>query len=446
MGILLESSFYQAGPHYADGLKNPDAVSPSGTTIRENFLDWSRQCVEVFRNHPSILKWSYTNEGFSRFTFVADAFYEHDGTRPVGCDDAETVDERGRQYTYNEAGPNLWKYRDGERNRTRSIGEYSWPFTYVKGPDLLEVKMLEYGLVLRGLRYSGFDDMRAYRMTPIMAERNKAYRKFDAAYEMAKRGMSRVLICDKAYDALGRKPEPPLLQPGTEIERTLVVFNDDYQDGEEVLVEWELRTADGVADSGDFTVNLPKGAHTDHAIRFTTPDVTEDTPARFIVKASKNGVQKYLDDQWYRFIVSPDAPEEPLEPRVETLSGGDVPEGAGFDDVARELKFEGDWQHERDRQYYGGTKSVSNSAGASLSFDFEGSGLVIYAKADEGLGSFKVFLNDELKDTVSTDSAEEENRKKVYEITGLDPSSHNVRLEIVGDGFVGLDYFGVLQD
>ncbi len=292
----------------------------------------------------------------------------------------------------------------------------------------------------RGLRYSRFDDSRAYRMTPIMAERNKAYRKFDAAYEMAKRGMSRVLVCDKAYDALGRKPEPPLLRPGTKIQRTLIVFNDDYQDGEEVLVEWEARTPDAVADSGSFTVTLEKGAHTERNITFETPEAADGTPLQLVVKASKNGVPKYLDDQWYQFQIGKNGHGATVVMGGGTPASGDVPEG--YDNTWTLLTYSGNWRHEQDAQYLGNTKSISDSAGASVSFDFEGSKLAVYAKTGAGLGSFRIFIDGELRETVSTQGADAYGQV-VYEIEGMDATSHSVRLEVVGDGWVGLDYFGL---
>ncbi len=441
MGVLLESSFYQNGS-YAEGLNNPDALSPSGTTIRENFLEWSRQCVEMFRNNPSILKWSYTNEGFARFEFVSQPYYDYDGTRPVGCDDAETPDEYGRQYSYNEAGGNLWNYNVGGAtgDRCRSIGEYSWPLRYVKGTDSVASKMLEFGLVTRGLRYAEFDDMRAYRMTPIMAERNKAYRKYEEAFEMAKRGMSRVLVADKEYDKLGRLRTPPILPASSQVARTLIVFNDDYQDGEDVLVEWEARTPEAVADSGSFTVTLEKGTHTEQTITFTTPETADGTPLQLVVKASKNGTPKYLDDQWYQFQIGENGHGTSVVMGGSAPASGDVPEG--FDNMSTLLTYSGNWRHEQDSQYLGNTKSVTNSAGASVSFDFEGSSLAVYAKTDTSLGSFRIFIDGELKETVST-QGQEAFQQKVYEIEGLDASSHAVRLEVVGDGWIGLDFFGL---
>ena len=304
MGVLLESSFYQTHS-YAEHGKNPQAVGPGGTTLEQNFRTWGEECVRTFRNHPSILKWSYTNEGFGKLTFMEEPFRQFDGTRPVGCDDAETADEVGRQYTNNEAHKNLWTWREHTKDKCSSIGEYSWPYTarYVGGDDPLASKMLEYGLTIRGLRKAGFDDMRAYRMTGIMAERNKAYRKFDRALRMAARGMSPLLVCDMSYDAMGRFPEIPVLQAGAPNQRELIVFNDDRSGDDQITVHWQLLADDDVCCQGSQQLRVAMGEYATISISMDIPSDAASDQVQLVLSASKQGEVRYRDDEWYRFSI-----------------------------------------------------------------------------------------------------------------------------------------------
>ena len=86
------------------------------------------------------------------------------------------------------------------------------------------------------------------------------------------------MLFDKAYDDLGIEPlmtkEYPTLSSGSENERTLVLYNDDYR-GTELAVDVRL-VADGKSYAGGKKMyHLALGEHRDIPISFQVPAVRD---------------------------------------------------------------------------------------------------------------------------------------------------------------------------
>lgn len=296
--VILESNIY--GSHQGN-VSCPPATDPDGRTLFENIETWIKQCVRTYKNHPSIVVWSAGNEG--GYCRGGDTFCQWfkaaADTRLVSYDEPtyRHSDINNMHYDYNIADERLYDIpliRPGDKPSAQ--GEFGW---FGGANDF------DNGLVTRGYRYSGYVDVRPYRMNNVFNERNKGFREYEQEFRVIRNGMAAVAVWDKEYDKLGKQPKRPELVGGTSIARNLIVVNDDRLDGDQVLVEWVAKIDGRTVDSGSFRVTLANGSKTERQITVRVPRVSENKEMLLELKASKNGVEKYLDDFWYRFVVRP---------------------------------------------------------------------------------------------------------------------------------------------
>jgi hypothetical protein len=298
--VILESNMY--GSHQGK-VACPPATDPEGRTVLQNCETWIDECVRTYKNHPCIVVWSAGNEG--GYCGGAEAFCRWfkaaDDTRLVIYDDGafRHSDIRNRHYGYSIADERLYDMPP----RIHPPGPGPWgrgEFGWFNGAN-----DFDNGLVTRGYRYAGYVDVRPYRMNNVFNERNKGFSNFDEQFRVIRNGMAAVAVWDKKYDGLGKHPRRPELAGGTSVERDLIVVNDDRLDGDQVLVEWAAKVDGRAVDSGNFVVELANGGKTERRITVRLPRVSEDKEMLLELKASKKGVNKYLDDFWYRFVVKP---------------------------------------------------------------------------------------------------------------------------------------------
>ncbi|MBR6771246.1 MAG: glycoside hydrolase N-terminal domain-containing protein, partial [Lachnospiraceae bacterium] len=117
------------------------------------------------------------------------------------------------------------------------------------------------------------------------------------------------------------------------------------------------------------------------------------------------------------------------------------------------LTWEGTWSvwEGEPNKHGGGTKTESSTTGSSISYEFQGSAIAVYAHKNSNCGSFKIYIDDELQQNseggntfslAANDSAQQEiYRWDVPE--GDTQSTHTIKLEVAENKSVNLDFFRV---
>jgi hypothetical protein len=168
--------------------------SPVHELYMRNSLAWVRQWVRQRRQHPSIVAWSAENENGCAFrecltsgacysalsdgeiALLAATVHEHDDSRPVGCDGDQigSADHLPgapgytiTSYHYPEGYGKSWQATERTiylelktKGRPNSVGEFMTDYSSSGGTD----NKLWHGLVVRGLRYTGWSDIRPYTL------------------------------------------------------------------------------------------------------------------------------------------------------------------------------------------------------------------------------------------------------------------------------------------
>ena len=125
------------------------------------------------------------------------------------------------------------------------------------------------GLQTRGYRYANWFDIRPYNPHYTGALSADGLKDgYKDAWDLIVKSFAAVAVFDREYDALGPFPDPPELRAGSRAIRTLIVYNDTFED-EAVTVMWHAEM-DGARIAGaesDLRVEL--GDHTELEIAFT---------------------------------------------------------------------------------------------------------------------------------------------------------------------------------
>ncbi|BCX49831.1 beta-galactosidase [Haloferula helveola] len=318
---------------------------------RENMVNHVRQLFARDRNHASVVRLSISNEPDWSATDSVDfqealyaAAMEVDGTRPISIDAAEYDYQPGSKrgglghanfscFRHYGTDNRQWgRYTDevfSVANRPFGSGEHLWD------RDNTAQGFLWFATSTANMRIKGASDIRPYTLLsawasvipgtrtrdmrlenppwndeelyPLYGEDNLPDPWANPQIRRVQAGFHPMLVADAAYwdttrlsNTAGDWPaHPPYLSPGSEVARSLSVFNDMFHGGTSVEVSWALRngSADGeLEESGSFTVNVPYGYKTTEQIRFTTPDVPNGTPLYLVLSASKEGVEVFREE------------------------------------------------------------------------------------------------------------------------------------------------------
>jgi hypothetical protein len=330
MGLFIidESALY-ARPIYA---ADHSALLPN---VRAWIGDW----IRAHRNHPSIIMWSAENEcGWMHGSLMrgapisdadllslGDAIREQDPTRPVTYDGDGDVGDAVVNWHYPEgfeALPRRESERSGPVGAPGSIygwaemglelspaGLPDWTEGVGYGPTLYPDKPTGLGEFLacgwveelkpdvfwwhgtwcRGMRYTDYTDIRPYTLGWTYGDEQP-----EAKRNLAN-SFAPVALFDKEYDDLGIEPlmsgECPQVEEGETLQRTLVLYNDEWADTS-VTVEVEVRSGGTVHASGRKAVELALGEHTDIPCSFQVPNVG-DAEMEMVLRTYKGGVKKF---------------------------------------------------------------------------------------------------------------------------------------------------------
>ncbi|MDP9148885.1 MAG: beta-galactosidase, partial [Myxococcota bacterium] len=309
-------------------------------TGHDFMVSHARAMVLRDRNHPSVIRWSQSNEENLSSTdsvqFATDlytAITALDPTRPV------SADLGGAGHTYDAMTyPNFatfGHYLDGLGMYTEQVGarpdrpfgqgEFVWPSDQsaqgmmwfatgtaaMRAKDASEIRpytlLSAWASVIPGVRTTMMKLEPTYPARvvnpPLFGEDNLADPWSNPILLRIQRAFHPVLVADLAYwqanrlsNASGSWPTVvPALARNVDSPRTLAIFNDTFS-VTTVTVVWEVR-ADGpagpIASTGTLTLDVPLGGMVSRPITIHTPSA--GTTASLVLRATKNGVPLFED-------------------------------------------------------------------------------------------------------------------------------------------------------
>jgi hypothetical protein len=279
------------------------------------------------RNHPSIVRWSQSNEPNDASTdsaeFEADLFNaitKLDGTRPISADPFLNGSNYGLPSPdFATAGHyigGLGAYTElvnANKDNPAGQGEYIWP------KDNSRQGLTWFGTSAMEMRRQDASDVRPYallsgwasvipgvmttKMTieqggpPLFGEDNLPDPWSSPIIRRIQHGFSPVLVADQAYWDANKNSNPngdwpaspPAIAKGATRMVNLVIFNDTF-DGTSVDVTWEVHadSATGtIGAMGTLTADVPLGSMTTKPITITAPSA--GTKCYLVLRAQKNG-------------------------------------------------------------------------------------------------------------------------------------------------------------
>jgi hypothetical protein len=271
-----------------------------------NAKTWLGPWIKARRNHPSIIMWSAENEmgaGWlnwmtsSEIKSLGDEIRRFDTSRPVNYDGDEDVGDAVVNFHYPEGYLNppsgsIYSWESLVSSKPTGVGEFLTSYD-VNG----EENQWWHGIWVRGMRYGNFADIRPYTL-------NWAWQQTPDSLKVLnlKNCYAPIALFDKDYDDLGISPyltgTYPILSEGETVDRTLVLYNDEFRDSviaiEVLLKSGGITHAEGVA---QFNVTL--GNHIDIPISFQVPNIGGNL-LEMVLTSSKNGVNKFEETRMFQ--------------------------------------------------------------------------------------------------------------------------------------------------
>jgi hypothetical protein len=214
-------------------------------------------------------------------------------------------------------------------------------------PDMISQGQWVRGVcrMLRAMRYAGLSDSRLYAswmyafdpietdlqpvwtdltapgIKPVILHRpiinvfsdDYADVRYSNAYEYYRDSFSPVAVFDKEADRQNRiGVPPPTFNPADSLSRTLVVYNDEFSGGTEVVVTMTLEAWDPHSGSsellghGSVTLNVPYGEKREREIRFLLPGKVQQAHWLLLTLAgSKDGAERFRETSRLGALVKP---------------------------------------------------------------------------------------------------------------------------------------------
>ena len=293
----------------------------------DNMVGHAQAMVLRDRNHPSIVRWSQSNEAGSASTdsaqFETDLFNaitKLDGTRPI------STDPFGTGTNYGLPSPDfavVGHYIGGIGAYTENVnannnnpygqGEYIW------SKDNTRQGLTWFGTSAMAMRRQDASDIRPYTLlsgwssfvpgtkrttmtieqggNPVFGEDNLPDPWSSQIIRRIQHGFSAVLVADKDYweankmsNANGDWPASvPSLAKGAARATTLLIFNDTFS-GTSIDITWEVHadSATGtLGATGTLTADVPFATMVTKSINITAP--ASGTKCYLVLRAQKNG-------------------------------------------------------------------------------------------------------------------------------------------------------------
>jgi hypothetical protein len=117
----------------------------------------------------------------------------------------------------------------------------------------------------------------------------------------------------------------------------------------------------------------------------------------------------------------------------------------GINDGSARLDYGGTWREVEHGSYWGDSAHTASRAGRDVRLSFTGGGAAIVAALGPTRGSFRVYVDGELRRTVKTHAGSTAYRQVVYTVQWPEIGEHRIRLVVVGtDGHPRVDLDGIL--
>ena len=279
--------------------------SANSATLLANAKILAAAWIRGHRNHPSIIRWSSGNETVFIYAIYSAGQMKElcnymltlDPTRPISCDG-------DRDFGWNTLD---WHYLEGydvspvgsiyqwntKVSPSRPTGTGEWCTSY--GPaDNVWCQ----GTYTRGYRYGNWADIRPYTCGWVLSSATQG-----AGLNFVK-SFAAVALFDKAYDGLGIAPVKsgtyPSVAAGSQLNRTLVLYNDEFRDTN-VTIQVDIVAGGTTYASATKGYLLPLGYHLDIACGFQVPNVGGST-FDLVLTTKKGGVTKFTESK--RFNVT----------------------------------------------------------------------------------------------------------------------------------------------
>jgi hypothetical protein len=306
----------------------------------DNMVSHTRALVLRDRNHPSVIRWSQSNEenlsptdSVQFATDLYNAIMALDPTRPISADVSGTshaydtlVRPNFSVYGHYYSGLGLFSDDPGPRpDRPFGQGELIWP------SDVTRQGFMWFATGTVGMRIKDASEIRPYTLLsawasvipgvrttmmrleptypagiinpPLFGEDNLPDPWSNPIIMRVQRAYNPVLVADQAYweankmsNVSGNWPvSVAALARDTDVNRNLVIFNDTFA-GTSITVVWEVHAdlATGpTASTGTFTLDIPLGSRVIRPITIHTP--AAGTTCYLVLRAQKNGAAVFED-------------------------------------------------------------------------------------------------------------------------------------------------------
>jgi hypothetical protein len=154
--------------------------------------------------------------------------------------------------------------------------------------------------------------------------------RYNDAHDYYRNSFAPVAVFDKEGDRQNRIGATPLVFQGKDsLARTLVVYNDEFNGGNEITVNWTAESSDPrtgaakVLTRGKFTLPVPYGEKREQLVRFHLPERLEGKRwLNLILTATKSGEERFSETNRVGALLAAPAPKLVVGPRA--LDLGDI--------------------------------------------------------------------------------------------------------------------------
>jgi hypothetical protein len=422
----------------------------------DNMVSHAKALTLRDRNHPSIVRWSQSNENdissFDSESFEKDlyaAMNGNDGTRPVSADTAWNANPwptmlNGNFAVFSHYMDGIGKYGEARADlpgRPDGEGEYVWNAANTKqgfewfatttiakrakdASDLRPYTLLSgWASFVPGVRTT--DYILEEGGHPVYGEDNLSAPWSNPQIQRIQAAFNPVAAVDLPYwsasgesDSEGNFPIPAKVDSyahNSTVNRNITVFNDDLSDTS-VGFSWTARLdrPDGtVVASGNESLTIPLGSRVTRPISFTAPSA--GSRVYLVLSTTKSGSTTFTDS-------------------VEYLNLGAAGSTATtVDDAASAVAYNGSWGHANGASgTYAGTNSYSDTAGDTATLSFTGTGVTLRAVTAPSHGIVGVSIDGGTETQVDLYSASRTGDASVWTSPRLTSGTHTVKVRVTG--------------
>ncbi|GAA3850470.1 RICIN domain-containing protein [Streptomyces lacrimifluminis] len=422
----------------------------------DNMVNHAKALTLRDRNHPSIIRWSQSNENdissFDSESFERDlynAMNGNDGTRPVSVDTAWNTNPypnllNGNFAVFSHYIDGIGKYGEARADlagRPDGEGEYVWNKANTKqgfewfatttiakrakdASDLRPYTLLSgWASFVPGVKSTDF--ILEEGGNPVYGENNLSAPWSNPQIQRIQAAFNPIAAVDLPYwsasgesDENGTFPLPEKVDSyahNSTVNRNITVFNDDLS-GTSVGFNWTARLdrPDGtVVASGNESLTIPLGSRVTRPISFTAP--ASGSRVYLVLSTTKSGSTTFTDSVQYLNL------------------GAAGSAATTVDDAAGTVTYNGGWGHATGESgTYSGTNSYSDTAGDAATLSFTGTGVTLRSVTAPSHGIVGVSIDGGTEAQVDLYSASRAGDVAVWTSPRLTSGTHTIKVRVTG--------------